>query len=584
MQGHIEKYGTNSETISLWHYGAAAIAIIGGAFSFIVLTLLIINYFQTSITLPKLEGQLLVLKEEIRNKPDNQQPFDIAQGGEPVEPLLSQIRQLDLQIRRYRFRRLDFSYKGAILLFGGVVVLLLGAKWLGTFKKKKPAPYPRSSLWDEQAKKTKLARLTVITASVVLVLGVLSLAMMPSVDFVQTDLKDASYSYMGQTSKNWHCFRGFGGSGVSYFTNIPASWNGRTGEGILWKTRVSLPGNSSPAIWDDRVFLSGATNNNQQVYCFDALSGTLLWQGDLSQSSIKEAEEAGFASPTVVTNGKQVCAIFATGDVGCFDFHGKRIWGRNLGVPDSAYGYASSLAIHQKLLLIQFDQGSVEDGKSKFIALDVSSGATIWEAKRPVSGSWSSPIVAEIGNQYQIITCSNPWVISYNPVNGTELWRAKCLSGDIAPSPIYAGGLIFAVEPYAGLVAIKPDGQGDVTKTHIAWSVRCNAPDICSPVSNGEVIFLLSSEGLLSCYKVADGVLVWEQELRENFRASPSMVGDKLYLLSEEGIMFIVGVGAEYKELARCKLGERCYATPAFADGRIYIRGLENLYCIGKKD
>lgn len=264
-------------------------------------------------------------------------------------------------------------------------------------------------------------------------------------------------------------------------------------------------------------------------------------------------------------------------------FRGKD-FGRNLRIPDSSYGYASSPTVYQNLLLIQYDQGSVEDGKSKFVALDVSSGAAIWEAKRPVSGSWSSPIVAKIADQHQLITCSNPWVISYNPVNGNELWRAKCLGGDIAPSPIYAGGLILVMEPYSSLVAIKPDGHGDVTNTHIAWSVRCNAPDICSPVSNGEVVFLLSSEGLLSCYKLADGALIWEHELRENFRASPSIVGDNLYLLNEEGVMCIVRIGAEYKELAKCKLGEKCYATPAFADGRIYIRGLENLYCIGNKD
>jgi len=172
----------------------------------------------------------------------------------------------------------------------------------------------------------------------------------------------------------------------------------------------------------------------------------------------------------------------------------------------------------------------------------------------------------------------------------------KCLAGDIAPSLIYANGLVFAIEPYSKLVAIRPDGRGDVTETHVAWSIEEGAPDICSPVSNGELIFLLATEGLLSCYKVADGTRLWEQDLRENFLASPSLVpapasgdasrgsgGDKLYLLTDEGVILIVQVGPEYKELARCELGEECHASPAFADGRIYIRGLENLYCIGKK-
>jgi outer membrane protein assembly factor BamB len=285
----------------------------------------------------------------------------------------------------------------------------------------------------------------------------------------------------------------------------------------------------------------------------------------------------------VVTDGRRVYAIFATGDIGCFDFNGKRIWTRSLGIPDSSYGYASSLAMYRNLILIQYDQGGPDDGMSKMIALDGFTGQTVWETKRPVPNSWSSPIVTEIGEQFQLLTCGDPWVIAYDPAKGTELWRAKCLAGDIAPSLIYANGLVFAIEPYSKLVAIRPDGRGDVTETHIAWSLEEGAPDICSPVSNGELIFLLSTEGLLSCYKVADGKRLWEQDLRENFWASPSLVGDKLYLLTEEGVMLIVQSGPEFKELARYELGEECRASPAFADGRIYIRGLENLYCIGKK-
>jgi outer membrane protein assembly factor BamB len=266
--------------------------------------------------------------------------------------------------------------------------------------------------------------------------------------------------------------------------------------------------------------------------------------------------------------------------------------------------------MYRNLILIQYDQGGPEDGMSKMIALDGFSGQTVWETKRPVPNSWSSPIVTEIGSQFQLLTCGDPWVIAYDPAKGTELWRAKCLTGDIAPSLIYANpvrdptekvsnganGLVFAIEPYSKLVAIRPDGRDDVTETHIAWSLEEGGPDICSPVSNGELIFLLATEGFLTCYKVADGKRLWEQDLRENFFASPSLVpapasgeasrgsgGDKLYLLTEDGVMFIVQAGPEYKELARCELGEECRASPAFADGRIYIRGLENLYCIGKK-
>jgi outer membrane protein assembly factor BamB len=233
--------------------------------------------------------------------------------------------------------------------------------------------------------------------------------------------------------------------------------------------------------------------------------------------------------------------------------------------------------------LVQFDQGSAEDGKSRFFAFDGLSGRLVWETKRPVSSSWTSPIAVKAANKYQLITVADPWVISYEPASGKEIWRAKCVGGDVAPSPIYAGGLIFAIEPYKQLAAIKPDGQGDVTSTHIAWRAEDNGPDICCPVSNGELIFVLMTEGTLVCYRVADGTKVYEKELGEGFRASPSMVGDKLYLLTEKGVMYIASAGNEYKELARCELGEDCWGSPAFGDGRIYLRGVKNLYCIGNK-
>jgi outer membrane protein assembly factor BamB len=132
------------------------------------------------------------------------------------------------------------------------------------------------------------------------------------------------------------------------------------------------------------------------------------------------------------------------------------------------------------------------------------------------------------------------------------------------------------------MVAIKPAGQGDVTKTHIAWKAEDGIPDICSPVSDGTYVYLLDSGGLITCYKVENGQKMYEHELEEECRASPSIVGDKLYLLDLKGFMHIVQAGPAYKELGKCALGEECFASPAFADGRIYIRGTKNLYCIGQ--
>ncbi|MHC4168482.1 MAG: M56 family metallopeptidase [Planctomycetota bacterium] len=388
------------------------------------------------------------------------------------------------------------------------------------------------------------------------------------------------------TDGNWPCFRGPGGSGISAHSNIPVGWDGPSGRGILWKSPVPLDGNNSPIVWGDRVFIAGGTGDKYEVYCYDGSSGLLLWTGSVPMTRLPNGEEfepfedTGYATPTMVTDGKRVCAIFVTGDVGCFDFHGRRLWTKSLGIPDSAYGYASSLAVFRNLAIVQYDQAGPDDGKSGLLALNMASGEIVWRTKRPVANSWTSPIITRIEGRDTIVTAADPWVIAYDPATGTELWRAECLAGDIASSPIYANGRVFAIEPYSKLVAIEAGGRGDVTKTHLAWNNEDGGPDICSPLSDGKSIYLLA-DGLLTCLAISDGKTLWEEDLREYFFASPSLVGDKMYLLSDKGNMFIIKPGAEYKLLGKSALGEECRASPAFADGRIYIRGQKNLYCIG---
>ncbi|MHC4560480.1 MAG: outer membrane protein assembly factor BamB family protein [Planctomycetota bacterium] len=401
------------------------------------------------------EDQLANLKLEIRNRPDDEQ-------------LLSQIRQLDLQIRQKRTRKLDRSRKGSYLLLVSVAVLFISLKCAGTYKKKVPNPQLGGDKPDEQVRQAMFARWGVTAGIVILASGALLLVIRPEIDFSKIGPVTSSWPSIEEINKNWPSFRGPDGLGISAYTNVPTNWNGKTGQGILWKTKLSLPGYNSPVVWDDRVFLSGADANDSQVYCFDSLSGKLLWTGDVTGVPLKDGEEplevmedTGFAAPTVVTDGRRVYAIFATGDVGCFDFNGRKVWEKNLGRPDSAYGYASSLAMYRNLLLIQYDQGGIEDEKSALIALEGFSGQIVWQTKRPVGNSWSSPIVVGIEDQFQVITCADPWAIGYDPATGVEFWRVNCLAGDIAPSPIYANGLILVIEPYSKMVAIRPDGRGD---------------------------------------------------------------------------------------------------------------------------
>lgn len=268
----------------------------------------------------------------------------------------------------------------------------------------------------------------------------------------------------------------------------------------------------------------------------------------------------------------------------CLDSAGAVVWARNLGVPDNDHGHSASLDIWRNLLLVQLDQALAEDEKSKLVALDCISGRTVWETTRPLACSWSSPVVISAAGQEQIIACGEPWVIAYNPANGAELWTARCLGGQVVPSPISVNGLVLAVSVDGKLAAIRPDGQGDVTQTHVAWTAEDGLPSICSPVCNGEFAWLLDSGGLMTCYDAADGKKVSERELDKSSRASPTLVNDLLLLLSDDGVLFILKAGTKYELVRRIELAEQCQASPAFQPGRMYLRTKNHLYCFGTAD
>lgn len=547
-----------------------------GVFSIIFLGLLLANFIGSAVIGPRRENRLTEMKAQLQ-----------VQGG--GDEKLAAIRELDVKIRRGRLWRLDFARKTSYVLLGSLVLFVAAGKLAGVLSRRPPRPQHAPDVGAEQIREARRSRWGVTAGMAVLAAAVgAGIYLSDPPDFAQAKETGPSYASMKEKQEQWHRFRGPGGAGVSVFSNIPTHWDGKTGEGIVWKTAVPLLGYNSPVVWKDRVFLSGATEAKREVYCFDAASGTLLWTGDVpttpavTEAELEVMEETGYSASTMATDGRRVYAIFITGDVAAFDFNGRRLWHKNLGLPDSAYGYASSLETYQDRVIIQYDQGDGTDGKSRLYALDGRSGQVVWEAKREVPNSWTSPIIVEVEGKPQLVTVTDPWALAYNPEDGSEIWRAECVSGDVAPSPIYAGGLIMAVEPYSQMVAIKPTGQGNVTETHIAWRMEEGAPDICCPVGNDKYVFLLDGSGLLLCSDVASGEIVYEHDLRDSFMASPSIAAGRLFLLSEEGVMYIAEVGPKYEEVAKCTLDEECHASPAFVNGRIYIRGIEHLYCIGQ--
>ena len=399
-----------------------------------------------------------------------------------------------------------------------------------------------------------------------------------------------AYPAAEEIAKNWPRFRGPNGLGLAASDEAPLYWDGAMGEGVMWKTEVPLSGQGSPVVWGDRVFLSGATEERREVYCFDANTGELLWQRDVvvelsaNDEPPEVSEDTGFAAPTMAVDGRRAYAMFANGDVAAFDFEGNLVWSRTFGPLDNVSGHASSLAMYQDRLIVQLDQdGDAEQEKSVLVALDAATGKRVWETKRLVPASWSTPIIVNTGQRDEIITCANPWVIAYSPEDGKELWRVDCLSGDVAPSPIFSKGLIFACNAGAGLFAIDPARAVAGEDSPVTWTALDGVPDVPSPVSNEELVFLVDGYGTVTCYEVQTGEKIWEYYLAVMVYASPTLVGEYLYVLDQEGTVHILQVGRKCKRVGKVALGEESNCSPAFVNGRIYIRGDKHLYCIGEE-
>lgn len=570
-----------SSTHTVWYQACTHTATVAAVFSVLVLALLVVNFALSRNADPLTPAKLTALKTQLVQDPTN-------------TLLQQQIRQEDAQLRRHFFRSTAFAQFGGYLLLGGLAVFLLAAKGAKHYRKKLPNPKTYSG--EDAALTRVLGRQSVAIAGAftggLLLVGVV-LAMSNPAGYAGAGNKPAEAVYFPsaeELAKNWPRFRGPSGVGIVPTGEWPKKWDGAKGTNIVWKTAVPLPGENSPVVWGDRIFLSGADEHQREVYCFDAAAGKLLWKqpvNDLScadQTPLTVMEDTGYAAPTMAVDGKRAFAMFANGDLACFDFTGKRLWAQNLGRPANTYGHATSLATYQNRLLVQFDQGmDASEGKSALFALDAASGSTSWKRQRAVPNSWATPIIINDGKRDELITCANPFVIAYDPTSGDELWRAECLGGDVAPSPVFAGGVLFVCNTTANLAAIRPDGTGDVTKTHVAWMSQEGLPDLVSPLSNGKWVLTVMSDGTLTCFDAKKGAKRWEHQLAGMVRSSPTLVGKNVYLLDDQGIMHILTVDGGFKEVGAAALGEKANTTPAFVNGRIYIRGKENLFCIGTK-
>jgi outer membrane protein assembly factor BamB len=382
------------------------------------------------------------------------------------------------------------------------------------------------------------------------------------------------------TAQTTHsAFRGNNSNAISPAKGIPVKWNPETGENIAWKSDIPKPGYNSPVISGARVFLSGADEQARELYCYDLYTGERLWTltadripGSPAQMP-KTTTDTGLAASTVATNGRQVCAIFASGDLICADMDGKRLWAKNLGVPENHYGYASSLIAYGNLLIVQYDNSAAP----RLIALDMATGAERWSKARQEKITWSSPVIAYVNNKPQLVLMGNPAITAYNPDNGEPYWRVEGLNGEVASSPCSAGGAVFGASEYAALIAV------DAATGKTLWTANDYLPEVSSPVATKDHVYLATSYGVLACYDARTGKLKHARELNAEFYSSPVIAEGKLYVFSNEGGMYIFSVNEDFTLLNSFETGQRTFATPAFTDGRIVARSEKGLYCVTSK-
>ncbi|MBR3717065.1 MAG: PQQ-binding-like beta-propeller repeat protein [Bacteroidaceae bacterium] len=595
------------------------VAIVTSVFIVLLSAMLIINYFQVRGTTP-LQTEVVETLKALND-----------QNAENVE-LQEQIRQLDLLARKAYFVQSGHLKAGIYILLGLIGILMVCLRFY--FENTKEIPDKEIDPIDDWLIKSKSRKYInwgiVGLAAVALGFAFFSspyyktlteksaeetagdfvvedvanpddittdrlpgdaLAEANSSEEASTEAEDAETTEQNAEGESapaeevpvskvtQNAFRGNTSNGQSSARGIPTAWNLQDGTNILWKTPVQKGGYNSPVINGRNVFFTGADNAARELYCYDVNTGELKWKLEASgiagspSTMPRVNEDTGLAASTVATNGNQVCAIFATGDIICADMEGNKLWAKNLGVPDNHYGFASSLLIYGNIVIVQYDN----DTSPKLMALSLANGNTVWSKNRSERATWASPMIAYIDNKPQLIVMGNPNITAYNPANGEQIWQVSCMSGEVGASACASDGIVFGASENAKMVAINAsDGQ-------VVWESNEYLPEVSSPAATKDVLFIATSYGVLSTFDTKTGELLAEHDLGVQFYSSPMIVEGKVYLASVEGKIYIFSANKEATLINTIDTGERTFATPAFTDGKMIIRTNESIYCVAAK-
>jgi outer membrane protein assembly factor BamB len=415
----------------------------------------------------------------------------------------------------------------------------------------------------------------------------------------------------------WAGWRGPDGQGVATATGLPIEWSDT--KNVAWRTKIPGRGHSSPVVWGDRVFLTTAIDGDVvpgaravqhldegkefvhpdaigadrkhkfEVLAIEARTGQILWEKVAFEGTPYDSahRKASFASPTAVTDGERVYAFFGSEGLYAYDFDGRLLWKAAMpGIANMGVGYGTSPVLHKGLLVVQCDEDSGD--KSFIAAYDAKTGKEAWRvARKGVQVSWATPVVVRAGERDELVTSGTEWLIAYDPASGKELWRAKGLESNAVPSPVAGKGVVVltAGSPSKKAVAIRPGGTGDITGSdRVLWTYEKGTAYVPSPILYGDFLYLVTDKGLMTCLDAKTGAVKYEgarPPVAASFMASPVAFDGKILLSSQDGDVFVVKAGPAHEVLRTNSLGEPISASPAIANGRIYIRGEKTLFAIG---
>ena len=395
-------------------------------------------------------------------------------------------------------------------------------------------------------------------------------------------------------AENWPGWRGPTGAGISAEKDLPLAWDGKTGENVLWKVALKeKTGHSSLIVWGDRVFLTIAARQSREeeerkdvpehhLLCLQAAEGKELWRTPIPQGK-EPMGYAIYAVPTPVTDGEVVYAWFGSAVIAAVDFSGKLLWRHERPGPfDLNPGICSSPTLYGDTLFLISDQGR---GKGWLQALDPKTGEVRWEQKRAKTGvSNTTPLLIEVAGKPQLIVAGSESLQGLDPSNGEPAWW--CKSRAFGASPAWGGGLLYVQkggnEPAQ---AVDPTGRGDVTQSHVKWQNPKVPGDYASPVIAGDYVYAVQKEGVIGCYKLATGEEVFSAKLDGVSKlASPFATADGRVYFVSAGKSYVIKAGPALEVLGGGDLGDSGNgASPAVSGGRVFVRGSETLYCLGKK-